>query len=106
MVALLNLILFFAFPGTGYYGTPALIMPKLYANAVLMVLNARITILGGRTAYISNSVVHPNLSGLRFQFHSESTDAELGPLESRRASHSLGVYNTRDENSDKTFDVA
>lgn len=105
MVALLNLILFFACPGTGYYGTPALITPKLYANAVLMVLNARIKILGGRTTYISTSVELPN-SGIRFHFHPGSTDAELGPLDSRRTGHSSGVYNTRDENSDKIFNVA
>ncbi|KAF9073481.1 hypothetical protein BDP27DRAFT_1416970 [Rhodocollybia butyracea] len=53
LIALLNLILFYAFPGKGYYGTPALIMPKLYANTVLMVLNARIKILGGRGVYMS-----------------------------------------------------
>ncbi|PBK58811.1 hypothetical protein ARMSODRAFT_856043, partial [Armillaria solidipes] len=44
VVALLNLILFFAFPHQTFYGTPALIMPKLYANTVYMVLNSRIRI--------------------------------------------------------------
>ncbi|KAJ4500343.1 hypothetical protein C8R41DRAFT_482897 [Lentinula lateritia] len=53
IVALLNFIFFFVFPDTGYYGVPALIMPKLYANSVLMVLNARIKIIGGRATYIS-----------------------------------------------------
>ncbi|KAK0459350.1 uncharacterized protein EV420DRAFT_1642315 [Desarmillaria tabescens] len=48
VVALLNLILFFALPHQTFYGTPALIMPKLYANTVYMVLNSRIRILGGR----------------------------------------------------------
>ncbi|KAK0454286.1 hypothetical protein EV421DRAFT_1940917 [Armillaria borealis] len=47
VVALLNLILFFAFPHQTFYGTPAIIMPKLYANTVYMVLNSRIQIVGG-----------------------------------------------------------
>ncbi|KAG7449954.1 uncharacterized protein BT62DRAFT_928731 [Guyanagaster necrorhizus] len=55
VVALLNLILFFAFPHQTFYGTPALIMTKLYANTVYMVLNSRIQILGGRDAYMSLS---------------------------------------------------
>ncbi|KAK0434155.1 uncharacterized protein EV420DRAFT_1754600 [Desarmillaria tabescens] len=54
VVALLNLILFFAFPHQTFYGTPALIMPKLYANTVYMVLNSRIRILGGRDTYTSS----------------------------------------------------
>ncbi|KAK0459364.1 uncharacterized protein EV420DRAFT_1642328 [Desarmillaria tabescens] len=37
-----------------FYGTPALIMPKLYANTVYMVLNSRIRILGGRDTYTSS----------------------------------------------------
>ncbi|PBK86558.1 hypothetical protein ARMGADRAFT_530897 [Armillaria gallica] len=55
VVALLNLILFFAFPHQNFYGTPALIMPKLYANSVYMVLNSRIRILGGRYTYTSST---------------------------------------------------
>ncbi|PBK61346.1 hypothetical protein ARMSODRAFT_669717 [Armillaria solidipes] len=55
VVALLNLILFYAFPRQTFYGTPALIMPKLYANTVYMVLNSRIRILGGRDTYTSST---------------------------------------------------
>ncbi|KAK0459352.1 uncharacterized protein EV420DRAFT_1642317 [Desarmillaria tabescens] len=55
VVPLLNLILFFAFPHQTFYGTPALIMPKLYANTVYMVLNSRIRILGGRDTYTSST---------------------------------------------------
>ncbi|KAK0454317.1 hypothetical protein EV421DRAFT_1699875, partial [Armillaria borealis] len=51
----LNLILFLAFPHKTFYGTPALIMPKLYANTVYMVLNSRIRILGGRDTYTSTT---------------------------------------------------
>ncbi|PBK58808.1 hypothetical protein ARMSODRAFT_1027931 [Armillaria solidipes] len=55
VVALLSLILFLAFPQKTFYGTPALIMPKLYANTVYMVLNSRIRILGGRDTYTSTT---------------------------------------------------
>ncbi|KAJ7801535.1 hypothetical protein B0H13DRAFT_2389984 [Mycena leptocephala] len=55
VVALANLILFFAFPGHTYYTTPALLMPKFYANTILAVLNARIQIVGGRATYVSTS---------------------------------------------------
>ncbi|KAK0236217.1 hypothetical protein EDD85DRAFT_1010533 [Armillaria nabsnona] len=54
-VALLNLILFFAFPHQTFYTTPALLMPKLYANAVYMVLNSRFRIIGGRDTYMSSN---------------------------------------------------
>ncbi|KAK0226566.1 hypothetical protein IW262DRAFT_1294738 [Armillaria fumosa] len=54
-VALLNLILFFAMPGQSFYTTPALLMPKLYANAIYMVLNSRIRIVGGRDTYTSST---------------------------------------------------
>ncbi|KAJ7678600.1 hypothetical protein B0H17DRAFT_854305, partial [Mycena rosella] len=50
LVALANLMLFFAYPGQSFYATPALIMPKLYANTILVVLNARFEITGGRSA--------------------------------------------------------
>ncbi|SJK98191.1 uncharacterized protein ARMOST_01452 [Armillaria ostoyae] len=55
VVALLTLILFFAFPGETFYATPAFIMPKLYANTVYMVLNSRIRIMGGRDTYTSST---------------------------------------------------
>ncbi|KAJ7208627.1 hypothetical protein GGX14DRAFT_633504, partial [Mycena pura] len=55
VVAIVNLILFFAFPGKTYYTAAALITPKLYANTMLAVLNARFQILGGRATYISSS---------------------------------------------------
>ncbi|PBK88455.1 hypothetical protein ARMGADRAFT_997101 [Armillaria gallica] len=54
-VALLNLILFFALPGQSFYTAPALLMPKLYANAIYVVLNSRIRILGGRDTYMSST---------------------------------------------------
>ncbi|KAK0196106.1 hypothetical protein F5146DRAFT_951861 [Armillaria mellea] len=55
VVALLNLILFFALPDQSFYTAPALLMPKLYANTVYMVLNSRIRITGGRDTYTSST---------------------------------------------------
>ncbi|KAK0194321.1 hypothetical protein F5146DRAFT_926364, partial [Armillaria mellea] len=55
VVALLTLILFFAFPREGLYITPALLVPKLYANAMYMVLNSRFQIIGGRYTYTSST---------------------------------------------------
>ncbi|PBK61307.1 hypothetical protein ARMSODRAFT_1008856 [Armillaria solidipes] len=54
VVALLSFILFFAFPHQTFYGTPTLIVAKLYANNVYMVLNSRIRIIGGRDTYTSS----------------------------------------------------
>ncbi|KAK0459321.1 uncharacterized protein EV420DRAFT_315080 [Desarmillaria tabescens] len=55
VVALLNLILFFTFLHQTFYATPALLMPKLYANTVYMVLNSRMRIMGGRDTYMSST---------------------------------------------------
>ncbi|KAK0241167.1 hypothetical protein EDD85DRAFT_1020027 [Armillaria nabsnona] len=55
VVALVTFILFFAFPHQAFYGTPALIISKLYANTIYMVLNSRIRIMGGRDTYTSST---------------------------------------------------
>jgi hypothetical protein len=54
LAAVINLTLFFAFPGHTYYTVPAALMPKLYANSILIILNARFQILGGRATYTSS----------------------------------------------------
>ncbi|PBK87451.1 hypothetical protein ARMGADRAFT_1085475 [Armillaria gallica] len=56
--ALLNLILFFAFPHQTFYTPPTLLMPKLYANTIYMVLNSRIRIMGGRDTYLASTDIH------------------------------------------------
>ncbi|KAJ7824977.1 hypothetical protein B0H14DRAFT_1292037 [Mycena olivaceomarginata] len=48
VVALSNLALYLAFPDRSYFTTPGGILPKLYANTILVVLNSRIAIVGGR----------------------------------------------------------
>ncbi|KAF9022335.1 hypothetical protein BDZ89DRAFT_1137395 [Hymenopellis radicata] len=44
VAAIVDLVLFYAFPGGAIYTAVALILPKLYANAMIMVLNARLKI--------------------------------------------------------------
>jgi len=50
-VALMVIVVFWAFPGKGYYLTPITFMSGLYANAMLTVLNSRFQILGGRSTH-------------------------------------------------------
>ncbi|KAK0196027.1 hypothetical protein F5146DRAFT_1175969 [Armillaria mellea] len=51
VTASFDLIFFFVSPHQAAFLTPAIILPKLYANTVYMVLNSRIRIMGGRDNY-------------------------------------------------------
>ncbi|KAJ7640577.1 hypothetical protein B0H17DRAFT_1339278 [Mycena rosella] len=55
LATLSALVLFNAFPDRPYYLTPGIIIPKLYANTMFAVLNARIRILGARGTYAISS---------------------------------------------------
>ncbi|KAJ7660328.1 hypothetical protein DFH06DRAFT_1194373 [Mycena polygramma] len=48
LCTLITLALFYALPKRVYYTTPAMIIPTLYANSMLAVLNSRLQIVGGR----------------------------------------------------------
>ncbi|KAJ7626054.1 hypothetical protein FB45DRAFT_74788 [Roridomyces roridus] len=48
LVALTDLTLFLALPGKPFLFTPGAILPKMYANTMLAVLNSRFVIVGGR----------------------------------------------------------
>ncbi|KAJ6530214.1 hypothetical protein B0H19DRAFT_1192500 [Mycena capillaripes] len=73
VAALVNLILFFAYPGKTYYATPALNMPKLYSNCIMAVFNARFQIVGGRATYRSTSDYTDVLSAPSYAPHAQST---------------------------------
>ncbi|PBK93188.1 hypothetical protein ARMGADRAFT_151634 [Armillaria gallica] len=73
VAALLSFILYFAFPHQNFYVTPALIVPKLYANSVLVVLNSRIQILGGRNTYTSSTDISITTTMIR-DMTSQSTE--------------------------------
>ncbi|KAK7023174.1 hypothetical protein R3P38DRAFT_2532364, partial [Favolaschia claudopus] len=57
-VAFINLALFFSFPSEPYFFTAGVLLPKLYANTMLAVLNSRMRIVGGR-GDVSSSVDLP-----------------------------------------------
>ncbi|KAJ6503140.1 hypothetical protein DFH09DRAFT_864789, partial [Mycena vulgaris] len=48
LVALITVTLFLTFPDRHFFTTPAALMPTLYTNSILVILNARIQIIGGR----------------------------------------------------------
>ncbi|PBK88504.1 hypothetical protein ARMGADRAFT_1084457 [Armillaria gallica] len=81
VVALLGLVLFFVFPGETFYTTPALIMPKLYANTVYMVLNSRIRIIGGRDTYMSSTDMEMTTTMMR----------DITPRSTEDAQRTVGV---------------
>ncbi|PBK86564.1 hypothetical protein ARMGADRAFT_531211 [Armillaria gallica] len=74
VVALLSFILFFAFPHQTFYGTPSNIISKLYANSVLMVLNSRIRIVGGRDIDTSSTDMSITTTMIRDMITSQSTE--------------------------------
>ncbi|SJL07002.1 uncharacterized protein ARMOST_10344 [Armillaria ostoyae] len=77
VVALLNFVLFIAFPHQISFITPGLLVPKLYANAVYMVLNSRFQIIGGRDTYMSSTDM--NVPGMMVgDITSQSTDGRQG----------------------------
>lgn len=50
MAATIDLVLFLVFPDTSYHATVALTLAKLYSNSMLVILNSRIKIIGGRNS--------------------------------------------------------
>ncbi|KAJ6499834.1 hypothetical protein DFH09DRAFT_1375978 [Mycena vulgaris] len=54
LATLTTLGLFYGFPNRSYDFVPAFIIPTLYANTILAVLNARFRIVGGRGTYLSS----------------------------------------------------
>ncbi|KAF7369279.1 hypothetical protein MVEN_00255700 [Mycena venus] len=70
-VALINLALFFAFPGRPYFFTAGAVLPKLYANTIFAVLNSRFQIMGGRGFTSMDLSYHQSI----LQNHSRTGDA-------------------------------
>ncbi|THU83381.1 hypothetical protein K435DRAFT_734000 [Dendrothele bispora CBS 962.96] len=65
-VALANLILITVFPDKTYYATFSLIIPKAYANTLLVILNSRLRIVGGRDSdEYSNMLTYASTTGNR-----------------------------------------
>ncbi|SJL07013.1 uncharacterized protein ARMOST_10356 [Armillaria ostoyae] len=74
VVALLTFILFIAFPHQTFHTAPSVLMPKLYANAVYMVLNSRFQIIGGRDTYEPSTDISITTTMIRNITSSQSTD--------------------------------
>ncbi|KAK0486476.1 hypothetical protein IW261DRAFT_1359283 [Armillaria novae-zelandiae] len=74
LVVLVTCILFLVFPHEAFYRVPALIVPKLYANSVLVVLNSRFRIMGGRDTYTSATDVTITSTMIRDMTASQSTE--------------------------------
>ncbi|KAK0493075.1 hypothetical protein EDD18DRAFT_1180590 [Armillaria luteobubalina] len=72
VVALLSFVLLFVFPHQTFYGTPTVIVAKLYANNVYMVLNSRIRIIGGRDTYTSSTDM--NITSTMIRDTTQSTE--------------------------------
>ncbi|KAJ7113870.1 hypothetical protein C8R44DRAFT_795884 [Mycena epipterygia] len=89
VVAVVGLTLFYAFPGRVYYTAVVAILPKLYANSILVVLNARFYIVGGRETqassfdmisvppFLHNTGSGANASGT-LNFNPASSHVEIG----------------------------
>ncbi|KAK0474412.1 hypothetical protein IW261DRAFT_1595938 [Armillaria novae-zelandiae] len=73
VIVVINLILFFVFPHQTFYGATSILIPKLYANATLMVLNSRIRIVGGRDTYTSSADMSITTTMMR-EIASQSTE--------------------------------
>ncbi|KAF7354118.1 hypothetical protein MVEN_01099200 [Mycena venus] len=70
VTALVTVILVFVFPDKPYFFTPAVVLPMVYANTLLAVLNSRFQILDGRRHTPSQSI----MSTPSFLAHSQGSD--------------------------------
>ncbi|KAK0498681.1 hypothetical protein EDD18DRAFT_1375594 [Armillaria luteobubalina] len=97
VVALLTFILFIAFPHQSFHTAPALLLPKLYANAVYIVLNSRFRIVGGRDTYESAMDMSITSTVIRNMVSSQSTDEtgevfnEMGEINDKPRDGCVGV---------------
>ncbi|KAJ6580110.1 hypothetical protein DFH09DRAFT_1444531 [Mycena vulgaris] len=72
LATLTSLTLFYAFPDRNYNFVSSFIIPTLYANTILAILNARLRIVGGRGTYPSSMDVMVTPTFL----HTTGTNAE------------------------------
>jgi len=61
-IALITLILVTGFPDRDYYAAVSLIIPKSYANTLLVILNSRFRTIGGRDAEEDSNIMSIDLS--------------------------------------------
>ncbi|KAJ7448363.1 hypothetical protein FB451DRAFT_1567285 [Mycena latifolia] len=107
LVAVVQLIVFLAFPKNNFFETPSWTLGKLYSNNLLVLLNARAVVLGGRNASTSAATEinleargtprgddslgssirfhHSELEGTEVRFHGEGAETR-GSKEGKRFS--------------------
>lgn len=62
-MALVSLILYYAFPGLPFHTPAAEVLSKLYSNSALAIFNSRIHIVGGReSTHESTNMMHISIS--------------------------------------------
>ncbi|KAJ7114547.1 hypothetical protein C8R43DRAFT_1078435 [Mycena crocata] len=74
-----TLALLFVFPTKTYHIVPAFLIPKLYANTILVVLNSRIQIMGGRGNDLSSGQMQ-SIPAVLFNTDSTNTTAHSGRI--------------------------
>ncbi|KAL0957032.1 hypothetical protein HGRIS_003133 [Hohenbuehelia grisea] len=75
--AIVLLVLFVAFPNNNYYAVPNRPLAKLYSNNLLVLLNARAVVLGGRTDVASRESDQAYVNEIRLD---TSGNVNAGPL--------------------------
>ncbi|EKM56326.1 uncharacterized protein PHACADRAFT_140960 [Phanerochaete carnosa HHB-10118-sp] len=84
-IATLDLVLFAAYPHRAYYACVALTITKLYSTTLLVSLNSRVRIVGGRmgSLHITDAVEHSWASARRAEVATRRTaSAGVGPITS------------------------
>lgn len=82
LVAVTTIVLFLTVPGQTYFITPTALIPKLYANSILAILNSRFQILGGRDSQplpmdFLSTTAHVRNTGMETTAYDDSRPAHL-----------------------------
>ncbi|KAF5365281.1 hypothetical protein D9758_005338 [Tetrapyrgos nigripes] len=80
LVAILQVVVFLAFPNNNFFETPSWTLGKLYSNSLLVLLNSRAVILGGRSY---QSAPAESINEIRFNSRG---DVSTLPLDIRTSS--------------------
>jgi len=81
LVAIIQVIVFLAFPANNFFETPSWTLGKLYSNNLLVLLNARAVIVGGRGQQTSDGGVYIN----EIQLNSRGAISSAAPLTALRS---------------------
>ncbi|KAJ7776066.1 hypothetical protein DFH07DRAFT_951975 [Mycena maculata] len=91
LVSLATLILLYGFPGKDYYSVPANLIPALYANTMLAVLNSRLQV-GARPGPFTMD----DIMSIPALFHSNGTNSAATPQPAPIVSIHRDVFSSSD----------